>query len=183
MIENMATTKLTSFAEFERLDQGADEIELLKGELIRMPPPFHEHMVICERLYELLKSAVERLRQSNPALKLGRVHIEQGYWFQGEPASWLRPDVSLTHPDQPVDRFYIGAPLIALEIVSASDTAPHLDEKVSEYLANGAAEVWLIYPKRRHAWVYRASGAAHRETRAIQTPLLPSLEIPLDQIF
>ena len=181
MIEDMATTTLMSFAEFERLDQGPDEIELLKGELIRMPPPEDEHMNICERLYDLLKAAVERLRQVNPALRLGKVHIERGYRFPGEPASWLRPDVSLTHPDQRVDRFYIGAPLIAFEIVSASDTAPHLDEKVSEYLANGAAEVWLVYPKRRHAWVYDGSGAARQETHAIHTPLLPSIEIPLDE--
>jgi len=183
MIEDMATTTLMSFAEFERFDQGPDEIELLKGELIRMPPPEREHMIICHRFYDLLKPAVERLRQANPALKLGVVYIEQGYRFQGEPASWLRPDVSLTHPDQPFGRFYIGAPLIAFEIVSPSDTAPHLDEKVSQYLANGAAEVWLIYPTQRHAWVYDGSGAARQETRVIHTRLLPSIEIPLDRIL
>jgi Uma2 family endonuclease len=65
--------------------------------------------------------------------------------------------------------------------VFPSDTAPDLDAKVSEYLANGAAEVWLIYPKRRHEWVYDGSGAARQETRAIHTPLLPSIEISLDQ--
>jgi Uma2 family endonuclease len=182
MIEGMATTSPMSFAEFERVDQGPDEVELLRGELIRMPPPEDEHMNICERLFKLLDAAVERLRQANPAVRLGKVHIERGYRFP-EPASWLRPDVSLTHPDQPVDRFYIGAPLIAFEVVSASDTAPHLDEKVSEYLANGAAEAWLIYPKRRHAWVYDGSSAAHQETRAIHTTLLPSIDIPLDEIL
>jgi Uma2 family endonuclease len=109
MIEGMATTKLMSFAEFERLDQGPDEIELLRGELIRTPPPDDEHMNICERLYDLLKSAVERLRQAHPSMRIGKVHIERGYRFAGEPPTWLRPDVSVTHPDQPVDRFYLGA--------------------------------------------------------------------------
>jgi len=33
------TTTLISLAEFERLAEGPDQIELLKGELIRMPPP------------------------------------------------------------------------------------------------------------------------------------------------
>jgi Uma2 family endonuclease len=183
MIEDMATTSLMSFAKFERLDQGPDEIELLKGELIRTPPPEREHMIICEQLFKLLDAAVDRLRQANPALKLGLVHMEQGYRLQGEPASWLRPDVSLTHPNQPFGRFYIGAPLIAFEVVSASDSASQLDEKVSEYLANGDSEAWLIYPKRRHAWVYDGSGAARQETRAIHTPQLPSIDIPLEEIL
>jgi len=179
----MATTTLMSFAEFECLDQGPDEIELLKGDLIRMPPPEHEHMLICERLYEWLKAAVERLRLANPGLKLGKVHIEQGYRLKGEPASWLRPDVSVTHPDQPVDRFYLGAPWLVFEVVSASDRALQLDEKVSEYLANGAAEVWLIYPKQRHAWIYDDSGVARHETRSVHTAALPTIDIPLDEIL
>jgi Uma2 family endonuclease len=66
MIKGMATTTLMSFAEFERLDAGPNTIELLKGELIRIPPAEDEHMNICERLYDLLKAAVERLRQANP---------------------------------------------------------------------------------------------------------------------
>jgi Uma2 family endonuclease len=179
----MPATTLMSFAEFERLDQGADKIELLKGELIRMPPAQNDHMDVCESLFEVLKAAVEHLRNTAPELKLGKVHMERGYRLAGEPASWLQPDVSLTHPDQPVDRFYLGAPLIAFEVVSEFDKAPDLDEKVAEYLANGAAEVWLIYPKKRHAWVYDGTGTARHETRSIHTALLPDVDIPLDRIL
>ena len=178
----MAATPLMSFAEFERLDQGPDHLELLRGEVIREPLPYFVHMQICERLFERLKTAVERLRQSGHG-DLGNVHIEMGYIFPTVPASWLRPDVSLTHPGQLIDRFYVGAPLIAFEVVSESDTAPQLDEKVSEYFANGAAEVWLIYPNRRHAWVYEGSGSARNETNRIVTPLLPGIEIPFSEIF
>ena len=98
MMGSMATTTLMSFAEFERLEEGADQIELLKGELIRMPLPQNVHMDICERLFERLKSAVEHLRQAGSSVKLGKVHMERGYYFPGEPGSWLRPDISLTHP-------------------------------------------------------------------------------------
>jgi len=179
----MATTTLMSFAEFERLDAGADEIELLNGELIRVPPAQNTHMDICERLFEKLKAAVERLREANPDLPVGKVHMERGYRFQGGPPSWLKPDVSLTHPDQPIDRFYLGAPLIAFEIVSEYDKAPQLNAKVAAYLAHGSAEVWLIYPEQRHAWVYDGSRAARQEPDAIRTPLLPGVEIPLSEIL
>lgn len=180
---DMATTTLMSFAEFEQVEQDADQIELLNGELIRMPPAENSHMDVCEALFEKLKSAVEHLRQATPGLKLGKVHMERGYRLLGEPASWLQPDVSLTQPDQAIDRYYLGAPLIAFEVVSASDRAPQLDDKIALYLANGAAEVWLIYPNRRHAWIYNGSGAARQETRSIHMELLPGVDIPLEEIL
>jgi Uma2 family endonuclease len=181
-MRGMATTTLMSFAEFERLEWGADEVELLNGELIRMPPPIRSHMMTCEALYRSLEFAVEHLRRLNPDRQFDRVHIEMGYYFPGEPGSWLSPDVSLTHPDQPGDRYCIGAPLIAFEVVSKNDTATDLDRKVSVYLANGAAEVWLIYPLLGHALVFNGSGVRN-ETHAVRTDLLPGVEIPLDQIL
>lgn len=163
-----------SFADFERLDGGPEHLELLKGELVRRPPPYADQMEIVERLFELLKSG---------AHGIGKVHMEMGYLLPTEPPSWLRPDVSLTHPQQARDRFYLGAPLIAFEIVSEHDKAPDLDAKVTEYLLNGSHEVWLIYPGTRHAVVFGPAGATRTESAAIRTDLLPGLDIPLDSIL
>ena len=178
------TTTLMSFAEFERLEQGPDQIELLKGELIRVPPPLSDHMEICHRLYKPLDAGVDLARKANPSVKLGKVFIEMGYLLSSDPRSWLRPDVSVTHPDQTKDRYYLGAPLMAFEIVSENDSARELEAKVTEFLAHGAAEVWVIYPDVRHAWVYnRSTGAARCETKSIRSDLLPGIEIPLDEIL
>ena len=106
-----------------------------------------------------------------------------GYRFPGKPGSGLRPDVSLTHPNQTIDRFYIGAPLIAFEVVSQSERAIRLNEKVLAYLANGAAEVWLIYPDQRNALVHDGSATVRNETRSIHTNLLPGIDIPLNEIL
>jgi Uma2 family endonuclease len=183
----MSTTTLMSFAEFEQLDEGFEDIELLNGELIRMPYPQFAHMDTVQRLFELFKSGVEHLRKERPSLDLGKVYMEMGYRFPGEPGSGLRPDVSLTHPNQLIDRFYIGAPLIAFEVVSQSERAVRLDEKVRLFLANGAAEVWLIYPgpspNQGHALVYDGSATVRNETRSIHTSLLPGIDIPLSEIL
>ena len=180
----MATTTLMSFADFERLEQGADHIELLKGELIRVPPAKRRHNETAERLCDLLKAAIGRVRQENPAAVFGAAYHEMGYELSRDPGTWLQPDVSVTHPDQGGDDYYLGAPLLAFEVVSGSESAQTLDEKVIEYLANGAAEVWLIYPNQRHAWVYSGTPvAARRETRSIHTELLPGIEIPFDEIL
>ena len=179
----METTALMSFEEFERLDT-TDDIELLDGELIRLPMPQNLHMDSAERLFELLKPAVEQLRKSRPDLPLGRVHIERGYFFPGDPKSWLRPDVSLTHPNQRGDRFFENAPLIAFEVVSENETIVTMSRKTAKYFAKGAAEVWYLNPYTRDALVYRGSlDAIMRVTDAIRTPLLPGIEIPLTAIW
>ena len=184
MMDDMGTTTMMSFAEFELLEWGADDVELLKGELIRLPPAQRNHMEICERLYELLKAALVRWKRANSGASVGKFHFEMGYLISSDPRSWLQPDLSLTHPDQPGERYYVGAPLVVFEVVSEYDTATRLDKKVAVYLAHGAAEVWVIYPEARHAWVHRAAmPAATRETEAIHSDLLPGIEIPLDQIL
>ncbi|HTX39446.1 MAG TPA: Uma2 family endonuclease [Bryobacteraceae bacterium] len=180
----MGTTTLMSLEEFERLDRGADHIELLKGELIRLPPAQRNHNQIRETLYDFLKAAIERCRRSHPTVRWGKVHMEMGYLLSGEPRSWLQPDVSLTHPDQPGDRYYQGAPLMVFEIVSEFDTARQMEAKLAEHLAHGSAEVWVIDPDTRHAWVYeRSTSSARRENRAIRSPLLPAVEIAFADLF
>ena len=54
----MGTTTMMSFADFELLDAGADDVELLRGELIRLPPAQRNHMEICEQLFRLLLSPI-----------------------------------------------------------------------------------------------------------------------------
>ena len=101
----MGATTLMGLAEFERLDS-PEHLELLKGELIRMPPAQKHHCEISERLYERLKSVVQQLQQSSAGAKFGKVHHEMGYLLCNDPPTWLQPDVSLTYPDQPGERYY-----------------------------------------------------------------------------
>src|SRR5579862_2164938 len=114
----MAATTLMSFAEFERLDQGADHIELLEGELIRVPPAKLRHNQIAQRLLMALCAALEDLRAANPAAPLGQAYHEMGYDLTRDPASWLQPDVSITHPNQGAGDYFNGAALLVFEIVS-----------------------------------------------------------------
>jgi Uma2 family endonuclease len=184
IMDDMGTTTLMSFEEFELLDAGADDVELLRGELIRTPPPQRRHMEICKRLFKLLDAALERWKRGHPEASIGEVEIEMGYLVSTDPQCYFRPDLSLTRPDQPGERYYEGAPLVVFEVVSEYDTATRLDKKVADYVAHGAAEVWVIYPELRHAWVYRGAGlTTTRESEAIHSDLLPGIEIRLDEIL
>ena len=177
----MSTTTLLTLEQFEGIEWEG-HLELLKGELIRLPPPPRPHMEGCESLYKLLGAAVEQLRKAQPAIELGKVHFEMGYLLRGVPRTWLRPDVSITNPDQPGKRYYEGAPLMVFEIVSEYDTAAQLADKVAQFLENGAREVWVIYPDTREVWLHDGSGPP-RLMKSIQSPLLPGIEITLDEIL
>src|SRR5215208_6194749 len=111
------TTALMTFREFEALPEhnGPEHLELLNGELIRMPPSQRRHALSAETLFELLKAAVEEWRRAEPEAPIGSVHHEMGYHLTSDPSSWLQPDVSLTQPEQSGDKYYEGAPLIAFE--------------------------------------------------------------------
>ena len=128
-------------------DLPAGKRELLRGELIELPPAKFRHNDIADRLLDRLKAAV-----AAGAIG-GRVFHEMGY--QLSPRHWLQPDVSITHPDQPSEDYLQGSPLLAVEIVSGSNTAEEIDIKIEDYLAFGGREVWVVYPERRHIWVFQ----------------------------
>jgi hypothetical protein len=74
--------------------------------------------------------------------------------------------------------------VIAFEMVSDTEKALALSDKITASLAHGAAEVWEMYPTQRRFWVYtKDASSARDETRTIHSDLLPGIEIPLDQIF
>ena len=171
-----ATTSLLTFEEFERLPETDDpgKCELLEGELIQLPPPEADHTLIAHGLYEALKPAVAQ------ADSLGRVLIEMGYKIGRK--TWFVPDVSVLHPGQSRGKYFEGAPLLAIEIISESNKAADVDRKIKLYLANGSQEVWVVYPATRCVWVYRAEGA--QEFRGVlRSRLIEGREIDLAAIF
>ena len=186
MMDAMGTTTSTlmTFQEFERLPDEPRKLELLKGELIRMPPAKRKHMKSTHNLFRLLDRIVEDLRSRRPDLLLGEVFMEMGYRLESDPESWLIPDISITHAGQAGDDYYEGAPLVAVEVASESQSAPYLEAKAQMHLSHGGREVWLVYPKTRHVWICRAGkSTVDLQEQAIRSELLPGAEIPFDDIF
>ena len=150
----MGATTLLTLEEFEQLPSEPGKMELLDGELIRLLPGKLKHTKIIHRLQKILEPIVKK---ASPAARLGTVWIEAGYKF-GKKA-WLQPDVSISHRDQPSGDYFEGAPALAIEVISESNTAEQMDRKVKMYLSNGAAEVWVVYPKTACIWVFQESHA------------------------
>jgi Uma2 family endonuclease len=172
MLKAMGTTTLLTFEDFEQLPDEPGKMELLDGELIRLPPAKLKHTEIIHRLYDLLRPLAG-------TAGLGKIYIETGYKF-GKRA-WLLPDVSISHPNQPSSDYLEGAPLLAVEVISEANRAEDMDRKVKTYLANGGVEVWVVYPKTQCVWVYRQEHA--EEFRGLLRSVIVPEPIDLNQLF
>jgi Uma2 family endonuclease len=169
------TTGLMSFAEFEQLPDHEEgwKLELLDGELIRMPPAFTPHMRLARRFFVILNAAV-------PA-SLGEAFFETGYKLD---ENWLVPDVSVSHQGQvEVDGKYIpGAPALAVEVISESNTVKEMHLKMLRYFEYGAREVWVVHPTTRSITVQHGDHSVEvRDT--LTSDLFPGLSINLAEIF
>jgi len=173
------STSLMTFAEFEQLPDEPNKLELIDGELIRMPPAQTNHMRIASRLFKMLDAVLQRLHSQGQAPDLGEVFIETGYRIQDH---WLIPDVSISHAQQAENKYLEGAPALAIEVMSRRNTAEMTQRKVRIYLENGAREVWLLY--RRPATVAVCRDRITVEIQGTLTSeLLPGVSIDLAEVF
>jgi Uma2 family endonuclease len=177
-------SELLTFEQFAELPEGEPgKDELLDGEWIHMPPPVQYHNNVATKLFLGLLQLSESLKSDGPTQRLGTVHIEAGYRFGKN--SWLVPDVSVAHADQALGDYYEGAPLIAIEIVSKTNSAATIDRKIEKYFQNGAEEVWVFYPETRRVLTYFAGRDEVEIGREyIRSRVLPEvMNIPLATIW
>jgi Uma2 family endonuclease len=179
-----ATTLLTSdqfLALPEEFDQHGNRIkdELIGGEVVRMAQPSYFHDRIKNRISRLLILYLH----ANPQLPFDAV-VETG--AQVSDYDTFVPDVAIVRTgEQPLSsRIYQGAPDLAIEVVSPSDTAKHLERKVDAYLQGGAKSVWIVFPEARSVTVHtRESARKLKEDQSITDPLLPGFSSPVSAFF
>lgn len=170
---------LVTFDEFERMPDRPGKQELIRGEVIELPPADLKHNRSSHRIRDFLNMAITRLKARGELPALGEAFIEMGYQMAH---GWYQPDVSVTHADQKEGKYFLRAPAVAIEIVSESNTAESIAAKVEDYLAEGALQVWVIYPKLRRMWIHEQGHSAIHSGRFPLT-LLPGVELDLDEIL
>lgn len=72
-----------------------------------------------------------------------------------------RADVSFVrmgrlHNERPPEGYVTIAPDLAVEVVSPSNSAYEVQEKVADYVDAGVGLIWIVYPNTRHVQVYEA---------------------------
>jgi Uma2 family endonuclease len=179
-----ATTLLTSdqfLALPEEFDQHGNRIkdELIGGKVVKMPQPSYLHDRIKNRISRLLG----RYLDANPSVRLDSL-VETG--AQVSEYDTFVPDVAVVRlGEQPLSvRIYRGAPELAIEVVSPTDTAKHLERKVDAYLQGGAKSVWIVFPEARTVMVHTCESVRKlKPDQLITDPLLPGFSSPVAAFF
>jgi Uma2 family endonuclease len=180
-----ATTLLTSdqfLAMPEELDQNGNALhrELINGEVVTMPHAATRHGIICSNVLEAL---IIYLR-GNRGLGLKALPDSQ---FIVSGNDIFIPDVSVLAISRlnPSERKYVsGAPELAVEVVSPSESAAHLRIKTDAYLSNGSRSVWIVFPEVRSVMVYTLDSVRElKGDQPIADPLLPGFSTPVAAFF
>lgn len=100
--------------------------------------------------------------------------------------SWVRKSRLATLTGEQKDKFLPLCPDFVIELRSASDNLEEVQEKMREYVENGAQLGWLIDPSARQVYVHRSGGAVETldnpETLA-GDPVLPGFTLNLQPIW
>jgi Uma2 family endonuclease len=149
-----------------------------------MAPPGAQHGQFQSGLLVALTTYVRRDR-------LGLVLAEVGFTLSRGPDTVRAPDVAFVRRSRiPADGvpvgYWEGGPDLAVEVISPSESAEDVREKIGEYLAAGTSLVWIIYPRRRSVEVWRADGS-RVDLPATATlsgeDVAPGFELPVAEIF
>jgi Uma2 family endonuclease len=166
--------------ELMNLDDDSHRHELIKGELLTMPPPSFDHGRISAILTMLLL-------QHARANRLGEVCTEAGYKLESDPDTVLGPDVSFVAKDrsQHSDGYYLGPPDLAVEVLSPSDRRGKVERKLSLWLELGTRSVWLVNPRRRTVEVISSTGERRmlHETDELVDDTIPGFRVTVSEIF
>jgi Uma2 family endonuclease len=179
----MSTKTLLTADDLEQMpDDDSVQIELDEGELIRMPPAGEGHGHIEGEVYGRLWNFA---RQHG----LGRVYTgDTGFRLRDDTVR--SPDVSFVRKERVTaargQGFFRGAPDLAVEIVSPSNSFRQLTRKVKQYFAAGCHTVWIVDPERKEVDVFEATGADRtlRAEDALECPeLLPGFSVKVAELF
>ena len=134
--------------------------ELVRGEMRVMPPPGFEHGRVAATVAILLGA---HARQAGSGVV---VAAETGFLLASDPDTVRAPDAAFIARERVekvgrTTKYWPGAPDLAVEVVSPSDSFHEVQEKALEWLAAGALAVLVLDPDECTATVYRGQGDAH----------------------
>ena len=202
----MTSTRRLRYEDLIALPDDGYIYELVRGEIHRMPPPKGQHghveAAVVEAIGRYLYGRALTLGWQESAGLTARDRLvgylgsgEHGIRFsvpddpdqiRGIDVLYLTPAQYARYATVLADEYIPEVPALCVEIISPSQSADEVDERVQDYLAGGAVMVWCLFPRRHTVTVYTPDSAPHtiRSGGALSgNNLLPGLVIPLTSLF
>ncbi len=153
---NLAAEHEWTESQIMRLPDVGGKYELVEGELVVVAAG-REHEDVIFLLSNILSNYVIRY-------DLGRIYqASLGYWMKN--GNLRSPDISFVSNARLHDMtrdpkgFLHGAPDLAIEVLSPSNTVKAMKKKALEYFESGCRLVWLVVPDDRTVVVLRSDGS------------------------
>jgi Uma2 family endonuclease len=183
--EAAKTTEHLTLEDFERLpEEDAYRIELVRGRVVREPRPGARHGWLVQKLFSALDAHVKQHG-------LGIVINETGFLLSVDPPTVRGPDLAvilsenLPREELP-EGFWTMPPDLAVEVLSPSNSAVEIHEKVVDYLTAGTRLVWVVDPHTRTVIVYGSRDESRLLTLGDDLEggeILPGFRIAIADLF
>jgi Uma2 family endonuclease len=187
MSAETATTLMTAeeFHDWVHRPENANRwFELVRGEVIELPPPTKRHGVVSASVARIL---------GNYTIARGAGYVtcnDSGVILQRSPDTVRGPDVAVyqdaTSFEELHPKYGEVPPRLAVEVLSVNDKAGKVVSKITDYLANGIDMVWLIDPEERLVTVYRPGKSPYElrgDAELTGDDVLPGFRCRLADLF
>ena len=178
--------KVWTEAELEALPNEGYLHEVVNGRLIMSPKNNFFHERICMRLSSAMNAFVNERRLG---VVLGS---SAGFWMSNR--NCRAPDISFV-PKARMDAlgfkpssrtFFPGAPDLAIEVLSPSNTPTEIQERLEDFFSSGAQLAWIIHPEE--AFVEVCHSPTKRQIFGAGAildgeKLLPGFRYPIADLF
>ena len=174
--------RLITGEEFFSMDE--EWVELVKGEIIHMPPPGYIHAFTEHNFSRILGNHV---RQH----KLGYVMVgEGGVYTERKPDTVRGTDVAFISHERLAkvqSQTYLDvAPELIVEVLSPNDRWSNVTDKLEEYFVIGVKVVWVADPRKKYIYVYRSPTEMERLTAnddLADDEVLRGFRVPVAEFF
>jgi Uma2 family endonuclease len=136
---------------------------------------------------------VARLANFARQHQLGRAVQEMLFDLTVAAGRKRRPDVAFVsferwprHRRIPRTDAWEVVPNLVVEVVSRTDSADYLADKVAEYFQAGIERVWVVFPSQEQVYAYDSPTSVRILTRTDELsgdPILPHFRLPLVALF
>ena len=174
----MATASLTSPAV-----HAGTLYEVVNGQIVEIPPMGVYETYIASLLLQCLVGQK----------KYGRAVMETLFDFTRTLDKKRRPDLALVSYDRwprekqvPRTEAWDVVPNLAVEVVSPTNTADDVVDKLAEYFQVGVERVWVVYPSQRQVYVYASPTdvkVVTEDEELSDEVLLPGFRLALTALF